>query len=116
MHLEISLAAVFTSVTCASDTRFRFLNNFKKWVKETTFYPVTSCSVTVEVVEHESEVEGVEHESETFLFDVLKGKGECSTCRRIFEDNHLIDCIDAVNWRRVDSFNIKQTVVCIMGV
>lgn len=104
MHLEISLAAVFTTVTCASDTRFRFLNNFKRWVKETTFYPVTSCSMTIEV----------EHESEAFPFHVLKE--ECSTCRRILEESHLIDCIDAVNWRRVDSFNIKQTVACIMGV
>ena len=61
-------------------------------MKQITFYPVTYCRVTVEV-EHESKVE---HKSEAFPFHVLKE--ECTMCRRMLEESHLIDCINAVNW------------------
>ena len=67
---------------------------------------MTSCRVTVEV-EHESEVE---HKVEAFLFHVLKE--ESTMCRRMFEEGHLIDCIDTVNWPLWDRITLCTVTIC----
>ena len=90
---------LLTTVTWASDNKFRILKNFKDWVRDTTFHPVPKSSVVVNV---EEEVSTTDHIA-----------AECPACCRVLEESHVLDQIDSVNWRRVDSFNIKETVVCV---
>ena len=76
------------------------MSNIKEWVRDTTFHPVPKSSVMVNV-----------GEATTADYNILAE--ECAACCRVLAKSHILDQIDSVNWKRVDSFNIKETLVCV---
>ncbi len=84
-----------STVSGASDTAYRYLAAFTKWVDRCIFYPAHDERVKVTVTE---------------LASPIQLSHECQECRKKFEDSQILDIITSVSWRDIDSFNLRSIV------
>ena len=81
----------------ASNNRCRYLSKFLLWAERTTLFPLRNrfdIGVTVEVE----------------FCKIEPPESGCPQCLTKIRTSGILDCIAAVNWEKIDSFNLKTIV------
>ena len=84
----------------ASNNKFRFLSSFTNWIKSTIFYPVRRVFDVSAIVELELELGELSMASDS----------ECPKCRELFKFSDILDMVEAIDWKEINTLNLKRIV------
>lgn len=96
---NVNTFVTLSTVLWGSDSTYKYLSAFKRWVEMSVFFPVQDVSVKVSVGEWTSPM-------------ATKLSSECGECLKCFRDSQIEDVVVAVSWRDIESFNLKSIVSC----